>query len=254
MTKLNWILAASAAVLATPALAQDGDDWTGPYVGVSAGYNATKSDSSGTLGGNWSVQTQAHRDAVTGGLATSQSVNAASFGGQIGYNAQVGSNFVLGIEADAAYLTGKDTAVRGPVTVPNIANLTYTFTSRIDPEASAAVKAKAGFAMGPTLVYATGGWGWTWAKVGTDITSSQNYRKTSSLDHTFDGWVAGGGIEHKFSDSISARLDYTYADQGDVTYQTAYVTGSANQTPAFGEIIRQDLRMHQVRVGLNVHF
>lgn len=248
------ILAVAACGAATPALAQDGDDWSGPYVGISAGYNATKSASDGTLGGNWSAQTQAHRDAVTGALATSQSVDAANFGAQIGYNAQIGSNFVIGVEADGNYLTGKDTTVRGPVAAPGVAGLTYTFTSRIDPEASAAVKARAGITMGPTLFYASGGWGWTWAKVGTDITSSANYRKTSNFDRTFDGYVVGGGIEHKFSPSISARLDYTYADHGDTTYATSYATGSTGTTPPSSETIRQDLRMHQVRVGLNVHF
>lgn len=250
--KLYLMLTAAACAVATPALAEEGDDWNGPYVGVSAGYNATKSDSAGTLSGNWSAETQALRTFVTNNLASRQSVDAASIGAQIGYNAKVGDMFVLGVEADGTYLTGNDTFTRGPTAGPNATN--YTFVSRIDPKASAAVKAKAGVAMGPTLFYATGGYGWTWAKVGTDITSSANYRKTSSLDHTFDGYVVGGGIEHKFSPSISARLDYTYADQGEVSYQTSYVTGSAFQTPAYGETITQDLRMHQIRVGVNVHF
>lgn len=243
-----------ACAIATPALASEGDEWTGAYAGVSVGYNNTKSDSAATLGGNWSVEPAGLRTFMTNNIGTKQSVDDFNFGGQIGYNAQVSGNLVLGIEADGAFLNGKEVTVRGPLTVPNLVAPTYNFTNRIDPKASAAIKAKAGIAFDQSLIYATGGWGWTWAKVGTDITSSANYRKASNIDNTFDGWLIGGGIEHKLGERLSLRLDYTYADQGSVTYQTSYVTGSSSTTPAYSETLRQDLRMHQIRAGVNFHF
>ena len=34
------------------------------------------------------------------------------------------------------------------------------------------------------------------------------------------GWTAGGGVEYAFSDSWTAKLEYLYADLGDVTYSS----------------------------------
>lgn len=248
------ILSAAACCFATPAFASDEDSWTGPYVGVSAGYNSTSSKTSTTLSGNWSVEPQALRDFMTSKSATSMSVKGADIGAQIGYNAQIGEMFVIGAEADASLLTGKTDAVRGPLSYSTTPALSYTLTNRVDPKSAYTVRAKLGVAAGPTLFYATGGWGWTRAGLGAGITSSAGYKKTASLSHTFDGFVVGGGIEHKFTPNVSARLDYTYTNQGDVSYTTSYVTGSTNTTPAYGEMIKQDYRMHQIRVGLNYHF
>lgn len=253
--KKRVIIAAAACCFATPAFAEDGD-WTGAYVGVSAGYNVSNSKSETTLSGNWSAETAGRRDFVIANSAAKQSVKDANYGVQAGFNAQIGESFVLGAEADFALLGGRNSYNRsvtytpGAPTVPTI----YTFENRIDPKMSYAVKGKLGIAIDKTLIYATGGWGWTRAEVGADISSNANYKKASKLNHTFNGYVVGGGIEHKFAQNISARIDYTYTDQGSTTYQTSYVTGSAFQSPAYGETIRQDLKMHQVRVGMNFHF
>lgn len=254
MKKIALLAAAGTCLIAAPAMASDEDNWTGAYVGVSAGYNSTSSKTATTLGGNWSTEAQALRDFVTSRSASNMSVKAANIGAQIGYNAQIGEMLVVGAEADAALLTGKTDYVRGPLSYSTTPALGYTFTNRIDPKSSYAVKAKLGVAMGPTLLYATGGWGWTRAGLGADIVSTAGYKKTASLNHTYDGFVVGGGIEHKFAPNISARLDYTYTDQGDFSYPTSYVTGSTSTTPAYGETISQNLKMHQVRVGVNFHF
>ena len=64
----------------------------------------------------------------------------------------------------------------------------------------------------------------------------------------------GGGLEHRFGSNVSLRVEYIYTDQGDVTYTTGYVTGSSFTSPAYTETFTQDLKMHLVRVGFNLHF
>jgi len=238
------------AATATPALADESDgSWTGAYVGINAGYTDAKSDQTVVLGGQWSIESAALQTRATSDFATASHVQDINYGGQIGYNVQAGSNFVIGLEADVSGLSGKDSQTHTSTGAP-----TYTIANTFDPKVTYAVKAKAGFASDNTLFYLTGGWGWTKADLATDITSDGGYHKASSLSHTFDGYEVGGGIEHRFGGNLGLRLEYVYTDQGDVTYATSYVTGSTFVSPAYSETYNQDLRMHLVRVGLNFHF
>ena len=242
--------ALAIAASATPALADDTDtNWTGAYAGVNAGYTDAKSDQSVVLGGAWSTESAALQTRVTTDYPTASDVQDINYGGQIGYNVQAGSSLVLGLEADISGLSGKDSQTRTSSGTPN-----YTIANTFDPKITYSIKAKMGFAAGNTLFYATGGWGWTKADLATDITSSGGYHKASAFSHTFDGYEVGGGIEHRFGKKLGLRLEYVYTDQGDVTYTTGYVTGSAFTSPAYAETFTQDLQMHLVRVGLNYHF
>ena len=250
MRKIAALTAMALTAMATPALADDADaTWTGAYIGINAGYTEAKSDQAVVLSGNWSTESAALQTRVVTDYPTASRVTDINYGGQIGYNVQAGSNFVLGIEADVSALPGKDAQIRTSSGSP-----TYTIANTFDPKVTYAVKGKLGFAAGNTLFYATGGWGWTQADLATDITSNGGYHKASAFKHTFDGYEVGGGLEHRFGRNLSLRLEYIYTDQGDVTYTTGYVTGSAFLSPAYNETFTQDLRMHLVRVGFNYHF
>jgi len=247
-------LSACAMVLAaSPALAQDEGDWSGAYVGVQGGYTAAKSDTAIALSGAWTSESQALRDYVTSNMGTRQSDDDVNFGAVLGYNFQTGGA-VLGLEGEFSVLSGGETTVRGPTPTTPFPTLSYTITNTIDPKHMFALKAKVGAASGSTLFYVDGGWAWTKATVGTGITSSGNYLKAGSANRTYSGFIVGGGVEHKFSSKVSVRLTYHYTDQGDETYSTAYLPGSAFTTPAYGETATQDLRLHLLRVGLNYHF
>lgn len=249
------IAAVAAAAFASPALAQDAEgDWTGAYIGVSAGYTGAKSDSSVALSGSWASESTALQNEVVSRWAASQSLDDFNFGGQIGYNYQT-SGAVLGVEADISALNGDDVVTRSQASTA-FPSLTYTYTNRVDPKYIFSAKAKLGVATGSTLFYVDGGWAWTKVDFGSDITSNGGYSKSGRLSTTTDGFIVGGGIEHKFSPNVSARLSYHYTDQGDETYVTAYNTGSTFAPPGanYTETFTQDLRMHLVRVGLNFHF
>lgn len=252
MRTLIFVSTLAVCAIATPALAEEGD-WTGPYVGVHAGYTGAKSQSDVTLGGSWSVETQSLRDEVTAAWSPKQSVNDMNFGAQIGYNYDM-SGAVLGLEADISALRGKKVSSRGPIATTTYPTLSYTYGNTIDPKHMISLQARVGATMGDTLLYAHGGWAWTKAEMAAEIVSNGGYTKEGRIDKTLNGYIVGAGIEQRFGANVSARLEYSYTDQGDETYATGYRTGSTFTSPVYSESVTQDLRMHLVRVGLNYRF
>jgi opacity protein-like surface antigen len=238
---------------ASPALAQDEEDWTGFYAGVHAGGNQTRSATNVALGGAWSTEAAALRDFFAGNMAERQRDDGFNLGAQIGYNFQTGS-VVLGIEAETSFLPGSETVSSGALRYPASPTLSYTFTNTIDAKHLSSIKAKAGAAFGSTLVYAEGGFAAAKARFATTATSNGNYLKAGELNKTMEGYIVGGGIEQRFDEHLSARITYDYADLGTATYATTYRPGSSFTTPAYTETVRQDLRLHLLKVGLNYRF
>lgn len=244
--------ALATSLMATPALADEAI-WTGPYAGITAGWNSTLSDSNATLGGNWTSEPSALQSLVATNMSAKQSTNNGNIGAHLGYNFQTGG-LVLGAEFEASAIGGKDERTTSPV-VYNSSSLNYVFTNKIDPKSLLALKARLGAAIGSsTMIYATGGWAWVDATHSASITSSQNYKKLGELSKTHNGFIVGAGLEHKLDSHLSIRAQYDYTDQGDVSYTTAYLPGSAYTAPAYSETISQDLCMHLVRVGVSYHF
>jgi outer membrane immunogenic protein len=100
------------------------------------------------------------------------SVNTGIGGAQIGYNIQRG-NMVFGVETDI------DAAGNG---------LDYIGT----------VRGRAGLTFDRALVYGTGGF----AYAGSNCNGCSNV----------DGWVAGGGVEYKFSPAWSMKAEYQHLE------------------------------------------
>ena len=253
MNRYLTLTALALGLTASPALADDEADWTGFYAGVHGGFNQTRSATDVTLGGAWSTEAASLRGFVANNMAERQRDDGYNLGAQIGYNYQTGS-LVLGVEADTSFLPGSETVSSGALRVPRTPTLSYTFTNSINAKRMSSIKAKAGVAFGNTLIYGEGGWAWTKARFGTTVTSSGNYLKAGELEKTMDGFVVGGGLEQRLGDNLSVRLSYNYADQGTATYATAYRPGSAFTSPAYSETVRQDLRLHLVRAGVNYRF
>lgn len=251
MRRINTIIAAACAVVATPVLADDEADWNGAYVGVQGGYTHARSATDVSLGGQWSTESASLRNFVATNAGARQRDDDVNIGAQIGYNYQSG-DVVLGLEGEFTFLNGGKSETRGPLTAAP--SLTYTFTNTVDPKHMFALKGRAGVSLGKTLVYASGGWAWTRATLGLGIRSNGNYLKSGAIDRTLDGFIVGGGVEHKLSDNLSARLSYDYTKQGKEAYSTAYLPGSAFTSPAYTESVQQNLRLHLVRVGVNYRF
>jgi outer membrane immunogenic protein len=95
----------------------------------------------------------------------------------VGYNWQKPSGWLFGIEGDVGFAD--------------------------DIDYLATIRGRLGYAMGPTLVYATGGAAFIGLDNGFDDDSE-----------TETGWVVGAGIEHKFSQNWSIGLEGLYYNFG----------------------------------------
>jgi outer membrane immunogenic protein len=247
------------AVLATPALAGDGNGpppalWSGFYVGANAGY---------AWDGNWDVDLS-H---TTGALIYSDPFdpNQVSLdksdgfigGGQIGANKQFG-NVVIGVEADASWtdLESSGTFTTSPTgaCAPNACTQWEIESSLV---AMGTVRGRLGLAAGRALFYGTGGL--AWGITDADQTTHHNGPDFAtpgavvSGDSNHIGWTAGGGIEYALGQNISLKAEYLYVDLGEADYHLQGTTTPGGTTP-WAESFSQDLNFHTARIGLNYKF
>lgn len=198
--------AADLPMMAAPiASVPQQSSWTGPYIGADLGYmfGSTAFTDAGVV-----IETGAATDGFIGGI----------YGG---YNWQIDDSWVAGIEGDVslASVHGNGGVVVPPST-PNSYDLNW----------AANIRGRIGFLIMPdTLLYGAGGVAFT------DL----RFTEGSSLDAGVvrTGWTIGAGIEHAFTDQIFGRVEYLYADYGNVTYgppKDAYIVGFKASTVRAG--------------------
>jgi outer membrane immunogenic protein len=200
-----WLAASGVLVSATLAKA-DEPNFSGPYVGLHAGYgwgDATTTQDVDDWGNDPKWIGPFSYD-LEGGFG----------GGTVGYNWQRG-NVVFGIEGDLGYmdLSGSRTSASSHA------------GHHVDHDVSgglyAVAAARAGFAFGPTLVYAKGGWAW--------IDGEQSVATTVpgfavNKSGSFDGLAYGGGIEYALNRNWSIKAEYLRIDLDDVHADQTSVT------------------------------
>ena len=190
-----------------PALVSPAYNWSGFYVGAMGGYG-------------WGT------DAGSGGFG----------GGTVGYNWQFpGSQFVFGIEVDAAGASIKDSFTE-EVDVGVLTPLRQD--SKINSFGS--VTGRAGFAMDAVLLYAKGGF--AWANNKTTFTLPE-FGVSNSDSHTHTGYTLGGGLEYLFTPNWSAKAEYMFTSLGGETYNLL-----GEQIPS------GNIDFHTIKVGVNYHF
>ncbi len=168
----------SAVSVSNVAQAQSFD---GPSVGVQAG---------------WVKNDVRNPKTDIGKTSLDASKGSPSIGILTGYDKQIGK-FVVGGEAGINF--GTSDTVKG---------VSGTNQMTINPKRSIDLTARAGIAVMPdTLVYVRGGY--TNDRIHSTLTSATG---TTSASEDRDGWLVGGGIEHKLTQRVSARLEYRYAD------------------------------------------
>ena len=164
--------------------------WTGFYIGGNAGYGwGSGEDALGAAGID-----------PKGWLA----------GGQAGFNYQFANNIVAGIEAD---IQGGDVTAA----VPGLSSTLDMFGT---------VRGRLGYAFGPVLPYATGGFAY-----GNNTLSIPGV----SQSQTLTGWTAGAGIEYALSEHWTAKTEYLYTDLGSKSYNAlGTAAGVTTQTGRIG--------------------
>src|ERR1700736_2129132 len=224
MKRWNWNLLLVAAPLAlifgTPALGADMSvraplfkapmalpySWTGWYVGVNAGYGV------GDKQGNYALG-----PAFGGIVPINEAFNAMPAGGfgrgQLGYNYQLNSNIVLGLETDIQGAGISDTRTcligcAGGTSALIDQKLKWFGTTR----------ARLGWATGPVLTYVTAGA--AYGEVETGVTSTivglggPLGSVGSVTSSTKSGWTWGTGVEAALGGNWTAKAEYLRVDLG----------------------------------------
>ena len=187
-----------------PAIVSPAYNWSGFYVGAMGGYGWGTNAGSGGFGG-----------------------------GTVGYNWQFpGSQFVFGVEVDAAGASIKDnfSQVQDDVLI--------TQNSKINSFGS--VTGRAGFAMDAVLLYAKGGFAWGNNKTTISV---PEFGVTSSDSHTHTGYTLGGGVEYMFAPNWSAKGEYMFTS-----------LGSENYNLLGEQLASGNIDFHTIKVGVNYHF
>ena len=203
-------------------------NWSGIYLGGNGGYSWNPSGSS----------------FVTSNGLTAGSGDLAGwvFGGQIGYNWQIGA-FVVGLEGDLQWSgeqSSKTAVCSAPCTVTTI-----TATENID--AFATLRARAGIAFDSVLVYGTAGGAWADASANVNVTGAPAGLNLSSSKL---GWTAGGGVEVALLRNWTAKLEYLFIDTGSISGTAAIPSTLGGGTITESAATRDSI----IRIGFNYRF
>jgi outer membrane immunogenic protein len=207
--------------------------WTGFYIGVNGGYGwGTPSskviDVEETAGGAFIAETTKHFT-PEGGFG----------GGQIGYNWQR-DRFVFGMEADI-----QGSGIHGSATTSVTPGVSATGSTSLDWFGT--VRGRLGYAWGPTLLYATGGF--AYGEVHDKISKFDPAFASLSHSEIATGYVVGGGIEYALSPKWSLKAEYQFIDLGKDFFSV--------DVAAPNKFIAELDPRHSystVRLGVNYHF
>jgi len=220
----------AAPLLISFANAAQAADWTGFYVGGNGGYGLAKAtaDFSG-----FGVPL----------LSGSEKLDGAVYGGQAGYNYQIG-RVVLGVETD---LMGTSQKATGSQVCPAATcGIAVTESSDDSIPWLGTLRLRGGFAIDRFLIYATGGAGYGLFKSTQTLTTLLGSVTTSASDQRL-AWVAGAGIEAAITRNWSVKLEYLYLDTG--TFNTTY------SVLGVGAIVEQSrMTESMTRIGVNYRF
>jgi outer membrane immunogenic protein len=217
----STILAAfsgSAFAADSIATAPESYEWSGFYVGAQLGYGWGNVDSHDALISDPSFSDWADSwksDGVIGGI-------------HAGYN-QAFNSIVLGVEADI-----EASGASGSV------DSTFAGNIKTSIDVQGSLRARLGYAMGPALLYATGG-----LAVAHFDTKYEEGATTDSSSNTKAGWTLGAGVEYAFAQNWTTRVEYRYSDFGTFTDNPATDSGFLYPT---------DVTTQSVRFGVSYKF
>lgn len=219
--------------------------WTGLYIGAHGGW------ATGQWDGPLSYE-DAHKYPKLKFDGSDKAIDGeGAFGGaQIGYNHQLGTSVVVGLEADISF--GKIEGEGEFLPYPD-AKGSPAWRIKSEMDLFGTVRGRIGVLAQPNLLlYATGGF--AWAQVDSEI--SPVYGKfvngSAEAENNHIGWTVGGGAEWALTDHISIKAEYLYLDLGKQDY--GYAGTDAKGVPYATDHHLPDLEFHVVKGGLNYRF
>ena len=197
--------AADAVVELPPVEMQPVFSWTGGYVGVQGGY----------LWGD------SHIDVLSAGdYADPQ---PAGFLGGIygGYNYQLPSNLVVGIDVD---IVKADATAFGQGYFQNGTPAPAGSGFNAESKWSGAVRGRLGYAAGRFLPYVAGGVAFT------DLDYFLYPQRIAADTQAMIGWTVGAGVEYALTDNLIGRFEYRYSDFGSDNFELLGISDKVDYT------------------------
>lgn len=237
--------AADLIVEPAPAPERFAYEWTGLYIGVQGG-----------IGGGTFKHAFSHiADPLEefGDFNVHEDITAfGAFGGvQVGYNQQLASNWVVGVEADlsASGIKARDSQSYDFVDFGEFGN--RVVETKIDWFGT--IRGRLGYAMDNFLIYGTGGAAYGSIKTSATRNDFWNYGADSDSDsHSFSdtkwGWTAGAGFEYGLTENITLKTEYLYVDLGSIS------TSGYNEFHDDDGDTSVDTAFHTLKTGLNYKF
>lgn len=198
-------------------------EWSGFHVGVHGGIG----------GGEFENSYQIETEVGPIGYEVSDRAFGAFGGLQIGYNHQLASNWVAGIEADFS--------ASGIKAEHSESSIDYSSTYAIQIDWFGTLRGRLAYAWNNVLFYGTGGG--AYGKVAYSESDSAGFAE--QLSETNFGWTAGAGIEYGITDNITLKSEYLYVDIGSLKGTNFLYTGDKVEIEA---------AFHTLKTGLNYKF
>lgn len=268
---LSPALAADLPVKATPAPAMS--DWTGFYAGVNVGYGWGHRDVS-FIPNDDATRLWAVSDGIP--PPASFRTSGALGGLQFGYNRQLGSSWLIGLETDFNWSgirgSGASSGVMPPVPIPG--PYTAPFDERTDWFGT--VRARFGYLPTDTLLtYVTGGLAYG------EVRRSGSYVNKSTTSFTTNGfpdntgftcrsgatcfsgssreraagWTLGGGFEYALGEHVTLKAEYLYVSlAANTLHEKALAVFIPGDTPASINVHAGRSTFSVAHVGVNYRF
>jgi outer membrane immunogenic protein len=256
--------------------------WTGMYVGANGGYFEGANNAVNVVG----LPNPCNSGALgcilapnysnTSGLAatfnTPVKQKGVLYGGQIGYNSQVATTIVVGVEADLQGVSrNNDSVTLGSVT-PNVnfpaspVVQSATLSSKLDFLGT--LRARAGYLVTPSfLFYITGGLAYGKTEFNTSITQNCNnpvlpipcgsgpYGAAANDTMMRFGGTIGGGVEWLITQNWSVKAEYLYVGLGTSSVNFNLISPLNQQNFSSATVVSSTRFSENVaRAGLNYHF
>jgi outer membrane immunogenic protein len=233
------------------------DPWTGWYLGAS-------------VGGRWNHDTwtaASFGDPPFAGILNSRDnphdFNSSSLrlGAYGGYNWRVQQMWVVGLEADFAWASDKQTSAGS---IPGLFLATVESVQMKDTW-DGGLRARLGYLITPaTLLYATGGASWMKSQAGIFCAvgapnwctgSNLASLRTDSVSKTVAGWTLGAGLETMVTPNWYLRGEYRYTSY--TGYHMTLLRGGSGGGGSGNDVIDADIgriRTHTALIGLAYRF
>jgi outer membrane immunogenic protein len=241
---------ARASMTPPPATAS----WTGLYVGGIVGNGMGKADAvTSTVYTGPGYFAQSSVNSINANGAQSIEPSHALFGGEAGFNGQVGSA-VIGVEGDFSQLKFDETQ-SDTVVYPDFSPTSYTISQSIKTTWMVTIRGRVGVAAGPALIYGTGGLAFTDFEY--DALFTDNFataHESAIIQEKPKKFVYGGGVEVKVGPHASVKGEFLRVDFGDFTTTSTNLTTIEGPSPTNIYTHTTNFVVNALRFGVNVGF